>query len=176
MNMQPALLTAAFVVLLYACSDGPDESPSPIQIDIDFNSAVTDWTGGFSDYTPETEPSDIVVAPRSLPKPHNGFGLYTFGTNRSDDLFIYVKKKFTGFIPNATYSLVFSVQFLTEAPAGCVGVGGAPGEAVIVKGGASAVEPLTVRVNGQFQMNIDKGNQASSGKDALALGHIANSN
>lgn len=177
MKIQLALLTAALVaVLLNACSDGSDESPSPIQIDIDFNSPTTDSIGGFSDYTPGTEPGNVVVEPRSLPQPHNGFGLYTFGTNRSDDLFIYIKRKFTGFTPNVRYSLVFSVQFLTDAPAGCVGVGGAPGEAVTVKGGASPVEPLTVLVNGQFQMNIDKGNQANSGKDALALGNIANSN
>ena len=101
MKIQLALRTAAFVaVLLNACSGGSDESPRPIQIDIDFNSATTDWIGGFSDYTPETEPGDVVVEPRSLPQSHNGFGLYTFGTNRSDDLFIYIKRKFTGFTPN----------------------------------------------------------------------------
>jgi len=177
MKIQLALLTTAFLTgLLNACSGGSDKSPSPIQIDIEFNSATTDWIGGFSDYTSGTEPGAVVVEPRSLPQPHNGFGLYTFGTNRSDDLFIYIKRKFMGFTPNVRYSLVFSVQFLTEAPAGCVGVGGAPGEAVTVKGGASPVEPLTVLANGQFQMNIDKGNQANSGKDALALGNIANSN
>lgn len=70
MKIQLVLLTAAFVaVLLNACSGGSDESPSPIQFDIDFNSATTDWIGGFSDYTPETQPGDVVVEPRSLPQP-----------------------------------------------------------------------------------------------------------
>jgi len=152
MKIQLALLTAAFIsALLNACNGGSDESPRPVQIDIDINSAITDWSGGFSDYTPETEPDDVVVEPRPLPQPHTGFGLYTFGTNRSDDLFIYIKRQLTGFAPHVSYALAFRVQFLPEAPAGCIGVGGEPGEAVIVKGGASPVEPLTVLVNGQFQ-------------------------
>jgi len=39
-----------------------------------------------------TEPTDFIAEPRMLPQPFAGFGLYTAGTNRSDDLFIYVKK------------------------------------------------------------------------------------
>jgi hypothetical protein len=45
-----------------------------------------------------------------------------------------------------------------------------------VKAGATPTEPTTVIVDSQYQMNIDKGNQAQGGKDALAMGNIAGTN
>src|SRR5512134_962600 len=135
---------------------GPGAKPP--EISENFNKTANDWLGGHSDYTSDTQPTDVVVKPRRLPGLFGGYGLYTAGTNRSDDLFIYIKKKFTGFAPNQDYLLTFSVTFLTDAPAGCVGVGGAPGEAVFLKAGAAPVEPLTVAVDTEYRMNIDKGN------------------
>ena len=171
-------LFATFVLsfCVTACAGWRDVKPGPIEIAEDFNKTSTDWVGGHSDYTSDTQPNDVIVAPRQVPAPFGGYGLYIAGTNRSDDLFIYIKKKFSGFRPNHDYSLTFSVTFLTDAPAGCVGVGGAPGEAVTLKAGATPTEPVTVIVDSQYQMNIDKGNQAQGGKDALALGNIAGTN
>jgi hypothetical protein len=146
------------------------------QIEVNFDKSSSDWLGGHSDYTSDTQPTDVVIQPRRLPGLFGGHGLYTAGTNRSDDLFIYIKKKFTGFAPDRDYLLSFSVTFLTDAPSGCVGAGGAPGEAVIVKAGAAPVEPLTVAVDTQYQLNIDKGNQARGGKNAVVLGNIAGAN
>ena len=143
---------------------GPGAKPPQPEIRENFNKTANDWLGGHSDYTSDTQPTDVVVKPRRLPGLFGGYGLYTAGTNRSDDLFIYIKKKFTGFAPNQDYLLTFSVTFLTDAPAGCVGVGGAPGEAVFLKAGAAPVEPLTVAVDTEYQMNIDKGNQSRGGK------------
>lgn len=166
-----ALLFAAQFSLLGGCDGGTAQQSPPLKISIDFNTASTDWLGGYSDYSSYTQPEDIVEEPRPLPPPFTSYGLYTAGTNLSDDLFIYIKKKFSGFAPNAKYSLTFSVTFLTNAPSGCAGA-----EGVTMKGGASTIEPITVLVNGEYQMNIDKGIQANSGKDALALGDIINSN
>ena len=117
---------------------GPGAKPPQPEIRENFNKTANDWLGGHSDYTSDTQPTDVVVKPRRLPGLFGGYGLYTAGTNRSDDLFIYIKKKFTGFAPNQDYLLTFSVTFLTDAPAGCVGVGGAPGEAVFLKAGGRA--------------------------------------
>ena len=155
---------------------GPGVKPGQREIRENFNKTSTDWLGGHSDYTSDTQPTDVVVQPRRLPGLFGGHGLYTAGTNRSDDLFIYIKKKFTGFAPNQNYLLTFSVTFLTDAPAGCVGVGGAPGDAVFLKAGAAPVEPLTVAVDTEYRMNIDKGNQARGGKNAVVLGNIAGTN
>ncbi|MBA4143726.1 MAG: hypothetical protein H0X43_12175 [Nitrosospira sp.] len=177
MNTRNPLLSIALVAFLLPGCNGPvKEETTPLKIDMDFSGTSTDWAGGYADYAPDTQPDDVIVETRRLPEPFAGNGLYTSGTNRSDDLFIYIKKKFPGFLPNHDYLLNFSVTFLTDAPAGCVGVGGPPGESVTLKAGATPIEPLTILVDGEYRMNIDKGEQVNSGKDAIALGDIAGTN
>ena len=61
------------------------------------------------------------------------------------------------------------------AGVGCVGVGGAPGESVWIKAGATAVEPLPVRDGFYLRMNVDIGSQSAGGEQAVVLGNIANS-
>ena len=53
--------------------------------------------------------------------------------------------------------------------------GGAPGESVWIKAGASAVEPVPVLKGSILRMNIDIGNQSAGGEHAVVLGDIANS-
>ena len=67
------------------------------------------------------------------------------------------------------------LEVATSVPAGCVGVGGAPGESVWIKAGATAVEPLAVEDNSYLRMNVDVGNQSNGGTEAVLLGNIANS-
>ena len=194
MRIRKILISMAFASFLMAgCANGPAGTEKPgepggpagsggpmvkpgQEIEVNFNKTSTDWLGGHSDYTSDTQPTDVVIQPRRLPGAFGGHGLYTAGTNRSDDLFIYIKKKYTGFAPNRDYLLNFRLTFLTDAPSGCVGIGGAPGEAVFIKAGAATVEPLTVAVDSQYQMTIDKGNQAQGGKNAVVLGNIAGAN
>lgn len=147
----------------------------PVRITVDF-AQDHGWIGGQSDYTVSTEPNGVVFEPRSLPAPFQGRGLYSAGTNHSDDLFLYIKKHFDGFAANQVYFLSFELTFLTNAPAHCAGVGGSPGESVTVKSGATVVEPITILRGDEFVMNIDKGSQTNPGPDALVLGNLANTN
>jgi hypothetical protein len=163
--------TAFLLIVLSACGGGEaSQTAEAIRIVADFNSPSTDWGSGFSDYTVGTQPVDVIAEPRMLPQPFVGFGLYTAGTNKSDDLFIYIKKRFSGFAPLEEYSLTFDLQILTNRPSGCAGAGGAPGESVYVKGGGFSSEPQTVLLadNDNYRMNIE-GN-------ALVLGNLASSN
>lgn len=164
---------AFLLVLLHACGGGADERPSPVEFSSDFDAIATDWLSGYADYTPGTEPGDVVVQPRPLPRPFAGYGLFAFGTNRSDSLFIYIKKRVSGLAPDTKYSLTFIVTFLTNVSMGCFGAGGSPGEGVVVKGGASTIEPKTVLINNEYRMNIDTGYESS--RNAVVLGNIANS-
>lgn len=67
-------------------------------------------------------------------------------------------------------------------PSGCAGVGGAPGESVFLKAGASPAEPLALlgppssdpRVSPNLGMNVDKSNQSQGGIAASVTGNIAN--
>lgn len=151
------------------------DGQSPIRIEIDFNNVSSQWQGGYSDYAPGTEPSEFVAEARPLPSPFVGNGFYTLGGNRSDDLFIYIKSRFTGFSPHTRYRATFQVSFITNTPHGCVGVGGAP-DSVYLKAGASIIEPATIWTGMGYEMNIDKGIQGIGGNNALALGNIGNSN
>ena len=58
---------------------------------------------------------------------------------------MFFKGPVGGLSPGASYGVSVSVEVATDTPAGCVGVGGAPGESVWIKPGAIAVEPLPVR-------------------------------
>lgn len=169
-------LAVAMLSMLAACGGGkdPDNRPKPASMLVDFDKGVTGWTGSSSDYTPDTAPTNVAFEQRTLPAPLAGNGYFIGGTNRSDDLFLFVKKQFSGLEKNATYNVNFSLKFASNAPSGCMGVGGAPGEAVWVYAGATATEPKTVTVNNQIRMNIDRGNQAEGGKDAQVIGNIAN--
>jgi len=96
------------------------------------------------------------------------------GANISDDLFMFWKGHFVGLAPGASYTARFTVEIASSAGTGCGGIGGAPGESVFVKAGASLVEPLALlNSHGQYRMNIDKGNQSVGGTNAIVLGNIA---
>lgn len=137
-----------------------------------------DWQAGFSDYpVGEEEFYQLSSQYKRLPPPLADMrGLNVSGNNHSDDLFMFVTKRFTGLEPNTQYQLEMEITFATNAPSGCIGIGGAPGEGVAVKAGATAMEPRPYDDgSGFYLMNIDKGNQMSGGSDAIVLGDFANS-
>ena len=100
--------------------------------------------------------------------------MFISGVNRSDDLFMFFKGPVGGLPPGARYGVTTSIEIATDTPAGCVGVGGAPGESVWIKAGATAVEPLPVRDGAYLRMNVDVGNQSVGGEQAVVLGNVAN--
>jgi hypothetical protein len=174
----------AILALLAACGgdnlSAPPQGALPpvlkaVQITADFNQGIEGWTGGSSDYSAADAPDNVVFEQRALGAPLTGKGYYVAGHNRSDDLFLYVKKQFGGFVPAASYQVTFTVKFATDVPSGCMGVGGSPGESVWVVGAASDVEPKSVVNNGRSEMNIDRGNQGGGGKAGQVLGTIGNS-
>jgi hypothetical protein len=183
-----AALSAAILAMLAAC--GGDDDPADtttgatatavsVSLSQDFGQDVTGWTGEASDYTTDTAPTNVVFEQRSTDSLGSSYtgtkGYYISGTNRSDDLLLYVKKQISGLVANTEYTfIVYSLNLLTSAPTGCMGVGGAPGESVYVIAAASPTEPKAVNTNGDVKLNIDRGNQATPGTTSLLLGNIAN--
>lgn len=159
--------------LLAACGgDTLDEAPP--QISTSFADSLDGWVGEFADYEDATAPTEVVWGLRPLPAPLSGQAYYTAGTNRSDDLFIYSRKKFGGYAPSSSYLLRFEIEIASNQSSGCVGVGGAPGESVYVVAGAAPTEPKTVQVGGEWRVNLDRGNQATPGPASQVLGNVAN--
>ncbi len=173
-------LLALLVFLLPGC-DGTtlEPPPDPVTFDLDFTAESHGWEAGFSDFRPQDE-EQMELASGHEPLPadveEEGIGLFVGATNRSDDVFMYWTGQVDGLEPGVVYEARFRVDFATEAPSGCVGVGGPPGEAVHLKTGATPVRPEPVEENGYLQMNIDKGNQLQDGEDAIRIGDVANTN
>ena len=178
------LLTIVTVLLLTLLLGGMEcgfeEDEPDLVFDFDLNTDLQGWVGGFTDYPVDlTDWPDFELTWGHEPLPSNlgsGSGLYISGKNYSDDLFMFIKRRVTGLGANTTYRLRFKIKVATNAPSECGGIGGPPGEAVYLKAGAVLVEPVPADSDGYYQLNIDKGNQAAGGADAIVLGHIGNSN
>jgi hypothetical protein len=141
----------------------------------DFISGYDGWTGDFADYPPaDSILYQLEYTRTTLPAPLNTskYALKIAGSNRSDDLFMFIKRKITGLIPNTTYQLQVQVDFASNVPTNAVGIGGAPGEDVRMKVGATIAEPNKTIIGSDYRMNIDKGNQSIPGVDMDTIGHI----
>ena len=137
------------------------------------------WTTGFADLPAERDDTiyELDSEWRELPDDLDGYGIYMQGHNRSDDLFMFLKREVAGLEPGATYQATFRLILASNVPPGLSGIGGSPGESVYVKVGATTAEPLIVEDSeGWLRMNIDKGNQASEGEDMINIGDMANPN
>lgn len=169
----------ATVLMLPACgSDVINLNSDTKQLYISFNESVTGWKHGVSDYAEGQLNDQYSAGQVELPSPLNtanqkGFKLSS--NNHSDDMFMFVTKQFDGLQANRLYDFDFEISFATNAQKNCVGIGGAPGESVTIKAGATKNEPKSVNNgNNTYSMNIDKGNQSVGGADALAIGNFAN--
>jgi hypothetical protein len=161
-----------------ACGDRLTGPSDAVRFDFDFRRGLHDWTAEFSDYSVLIDRNRMMLDWGFRPLPDavgGGSALFIQGDNLSEDLFMFFKRRVDGLNPATTYAAAFEVQFATGVPYGCFGIGDSPGEGVHVKAGASASEPAVVIINGRYQVALDKGNQATGGREAVALGDIASS-
>lgn len=155
---------------LVACGGGDDDKS-----ELDFTRPSEGWQAGFADYRPGDADFDLVSGVRSVPGIGDA-GYLLGGTNRSDDLFMFVHRAVDGLKPNHPYRVSFEVTLASNAPGGCTGVGGQPGESVYVKAGATG-KALSIVPDklGILRLNpVDKGDQSAGGPDALVLGDLTN--
>lgn len=171
---------ASLLALLAACSSSQEESGRQV-VKLDFTAPDTPeaqlWEAGFADYSPEQEEiMQFATGHEPLPGEvsDEGHGLMVGATNRSDDVFMYWTGPVQGLAPETSYKVDFRVEFATDSPTGCAGIGGPPGESVWVKTGMTTTKPEPELVDDDWRMNIDKGNQSTSGKDAIVIGNVAN--
>lgn len=142
----------------------------------DFSKGTENWEAGITDYGVEQESiMEFSAKSAALPTDSLKKGFMLTSSNRSDDAFMYIKRKLTGLEPNQTYTINFEVQLASQYPETGVGIGGSPGGSVFLKAGAAGFEPQKVKdstnVN-HWVLNWDKGSQNNSGKNAILLGNI----
>ena len=143
----------------------------------DFTVMDEKFTAGFADLPANYDTNQYALRSSRTNLPANLGGkpaLFISGANRSDDLWMFWKRKAVGLLPNTVYEATFDLELASAAAAGMIGIGGAPGESVFLKAGASTAEPRIVTdKSGWLRMNIDKGNQSQPGASAAVLGNAA---
>ena len=187
--------SALVIILGTAAAAAPPVLRAPAQdaaeqvFKFDFRQGLQGWVGGFADFPVGAEEFfELEVGLKPLPayllrgrrgerggrRAGRSRTLFLSGNNHSDDLFMFIKRPLSGLKPLTRYEVRFNLQIASNAPSGCAGAGGAPGESVYLKVGGSAAEPLAVAENGTYRLNVDKGNQSQGGQAAVVLGNIAN--
>ncbi len=175
----PPLLVRLFALglLLAGCSKSAD-SPAPsasVGQEFNFETGLEGWQVDFSEY-PVGQETFYELGSRSAKLPAStgstSGAIFVTGNNHSDDLFMFLKRQFTGLKPGATYVATISLRLASQDAAQSVGIGGSPGASVFVKVGASPTEPAKMAQAGQYHFNLDKGNQASDGRDGRTVGDI----
>ena len=172
-----------FIILLVSsCDWNPSspqdgDSPKTWSFEFTFATGAQGWSAGFADYAPEqADTIEVMFKHEELPSyldEEDGYGLFISGRNVSDDLFMFIKRAFTGLEPMTPYDVDVTLQIASNAREDAVGIGGSPGSSVYLKAGAAVVEPTAItQLNGSIGMNVDKGNQAGGGKNAVVLGNI----
>jgi hypothetical protein len=165
------------LIILFGCSINDDPSVSVFTASFDFSESLDGWDADFVELPTGEDDSafyELKYAYTDLPQNLGGKkSIMLSGNNHSDDLFMFIKRKVTGLVPNTTYTLVFEVEVASNASQGSLGAGGSPGGSVYLKAGATKIEPQKVVENDRFTLNIDKGNQSMPGMNAIVLGDIA---
>lgn len=154
-------------------------TPEELVLRFDFNEGSGGWLAGYTDYGLETADLQRIAEIRRLPEEVDSsrFGYFVQSMNRSDDIFMYLKRPLTpamGLKPDMRYNATIDVEFLSNAPEGCAGVGGPPAEAVTLKAGVMRHEPVPMLVGNYVDISVDKGQQVTGGRDAGVVSHIGN--
>lgn len=157
-------------LLLAGCKVQLNNDEKDAKFDYQFNLGAQGWQAGFADYPADN--ADIYqldAGIKTLPAGFSGTGFMLSGHNRSDDLFMFIKRRISGLEPSTRYQASVKVTLLSHSGAGCVGIGGAPGESVYLHFGYADIEP---KQQG-YTLNVPKGNQSQDGAQSKVMGDIA---
>ncbi|OCT13449.1 hypothetical protein A8709_17740 [Paenibacillus pectinilyticus] len=161
----------------------PDQSQTHLSYDFSMDNGG--WTTGVADLPVSYQDQDYQINTKvdkvNLNDGKVINGMMLSGMNRSDDLFMYMSKKLdstAGLKPNTEYEVKLRLDLASNEAESSMGIGGGPASSVYVKAGVVDREP-TVKTDSTdpstpyYRLNLDKGNQATDGKDLTLLGNIA---
>ncbi len=175
--MKKLFIPFAFVLVFTACSeDDPLPNDGEVSYLFEFDNDAEGWVGDFADYFDvenNEEQWEFVFERTTLPQPldQSEYGLRQGANNRSDDMFMYIKKQISGLAPNTDYQVFFEVSIASNVATNMVGIGGPP-DAVMMKAGVVDDEPESILMpddDNHYRMNLDKGNQLQDGPDMMNL-------
>ena len=171
------LMGALMGLSLWSCNQD-DDFNAVKNVDSNFEQTTDSWSVDFADFGADQDTTIFEfgseIAPLPSPLDTTKKALRVQSHNRSDDVFMFLKKKVSGLDPNSTYSVIYDIDLGTNAAQATLGIGGSPSESVYLKAGASPNEPIVKLVNGFYEVTIDKGQQATGGSEMTVLGDISN--
>ncbi|MBU2178101.1 MAG: hypothetical protein KJ930_01585 [Gammaproteobacteria bacterium] len=169
-NTPKIALLCMCALLMQGCDVDIISPDQPMKLEYDFAQGQQNWQAGFADYETALAASfELDSGIKNLPVGFAGTGYMLTGHNRSDDLFMFLKRKISGLSPSTRYQARLKVSLLSAAGASCSGIGGAPGESVYLHFGFADIEPKQVG----YTLNVAKGNQSQDGTNSKVQGNIA---
>ena len=165
-----SLLLTGLTLLAGCDADVVVGQPGANLYQYNFAQGAQNWQVGYSDYPVEdAEIYELRHGIKPLPAGFSGQGLMVSGHNRSDDLFMFIKRRVTGLTPSTRYKASLKLTFLSNIGEGCFGIGGSPGESVFIKFGYAEQEPKQAG----YYLNVAKGYQSEDGTHAKVIGNFA---
>jgi hypothetical protein len=161
-------------VLVSGCM-AADEKFSIFSSVYDFSTDTYGWQGDFADYkAKDSLKSQLLYGFSNRPANISNFddqkSIMLSGNNLSNNLFMFLKKKVDGLIPNKEYTVVFEVEFGAN-----VAVLSSE-DSIYLKVGAAQREPKKIIQSDYYRINIDKGIAAyDGGNDMTVIGSIGTS-
>lgn len=164
------MIAAVLMIILSSCSMADKaEGIEIFSMNFDFSEGSEGWTADFTDYPVSENPlADSIYNWKAefisgAAEPNGGSAYMISCNNLSGDVFMFLKKKIEGLRPNTNYNVVYEIHLSSNAVAG---------QGIILKGGASELEPKKVIEDGYYVLNIDKGTDTTSGENAISFGDI----
>lgn len=170
LNISRLAIIGLSALFLHGCKVEIIDPDKPVVLEYNFAQGQQNWQAGFADYNVAQENIfELDSGIKTLPSGFTGTGFMMSGHNRSDDLFMFVKRRITGLSPSTRYQAQLKVSFLSAAGTNCFGIGGSPGESVYLHFGFADIEPKQLGYN----LNVAKGNQSQDGANSKVQGNIA---
>ena len=113
--MTPTVGAIVAIACLTGASCTSTQNATEVEFGFTFQSDAEGWIAGFADLPADFEPSiyELDSGHRPLPSGLAGNGLYIQGHNRSDDLFMFFKRRINGLRADATYAVFTSLDLAT---------------------------------------------------------------
>lgn len=163
---------------LFGCSPSDDTPKILVQsASFDFNKSVDGWIADVTDFPAtldDTATFELTVAHTDLPSSFGQRkGLMLSLDSENSNLFMFVKRKISGLVPNTLYNIVFEVELATNAHLDGYDASGSASNNLYLKAGAASIEPAREVSSNDYVLNIDKGKPNQHGTNAILLGNIA---
>jgi hypothetical protein len=178
------LLNLGWILILTGCLNNSDELSNPLLISTSvFTEDAEGWEAQFSEYEPGLENSlklsfthDKFMATESIGEVT---AVVQSGYAANSDLFMYIKRQISGFKPNTSYSVVFTLELFAQLNEDFSGDLSDNNNGSFLKAAVYTEEPDTLTVDDIVNpgkkiviTNFNKGDDRTTGPNMALIGKL----